>query len=78
MAKSKTSASTFEDRNENNLQGDGLPPHAAHGNNGDGRPLEMEYHDLTEKAREWIEENQAMAMLGGFGLGVFIGVLLRR
>ena len=37
-----------------------------------------EYGELIEQAKIWIEENQTAAMLGGFGFGVFIGVLLRR
>ncbi len=78
MAKSKTSASTFEDRSEKDAHEDGLPPHATRGNNGTGKSLEKEYDELVEQARSWIEANQTMAMLGGFGLGVFIGVLLRR
>ena len=40
--------------------------------------LDGELNELLEQAEEWIKENQTMAMLGGFGLGVFIGVLLRR
>ncbi|HET6568667.1 MAG TPA: hypothetical protein VFG50_11935 [Rhodothermales bacterium] len=44
-----------------------------------------EYHaesdlDLTGFQREvvnWIRENQAIAMIGGFAVGVFLGVMLR-
>lgn len=39
---------------------------------------EAELNILLEQAEDWIRENQTVAMLGGFGLGVFIGVLLRR
>ncbi len=37
-----------------------------------------EYSDMLVQAKQWVEENQAAAMLSGFGFGVFIGVLLRR
>ena len=37
-----------------------------------------ELNQLIELAEDWVRENHTMAMLGGFGLGVFIGVLLRR
>ena len=40
--------------------------------------MDAELNVLIEQAEDWIKENQTMAMLGGFGLGVFIGVLLRR
>lgn len=39
---------------------------------------EAELNLLLEQAEDWIRDNQTVAMLGGFGLGVFIGVLLRR
>lgn len=60
--------------------------HAFQGINGDGRnhtsqsadSIAGEYGELITQARTWIEENQTAAMLGGFGFGVFIGVLLRR
>lgn len=31
----------------------------------------------AETARAWIRDNQTFAMLGAFGIGVFIGVLMR-
>ena len=54
------------------------------GNQGDSggdqeaNQFDGELNIMLEQAEEWIRENQTMAMLGGFGLGVFIGVLLRR
>ena len=44
----------------------------------DGIHADGELNKILDQAQEWIKENQTMAMLGGFGLGVFIGVLLRR
>lgn len=44
----------------------------------DGFSTDGELNQLFEQAQDWIKENQTTAMLGGFGLGVFIGVLLRR
>ncbi len=40
--------------------------------------LDTDYAALVEQAKTWVEDNQTAAMLGGFGFGVFIGVLLRR
>ena len=40
--------------------------------------LDGELNKILDQAQDWIKENQTVAMLGGFGLGVFIGVLLRR
>jgi hypothetical protein len=34
--------------------------------------------DVQRAAREWIVENQTLAILAGFALGVFIGALMRR
>ena len=33
---------------------------------------------LQESAHDWIEHNQSTAMLVAFGVGVFLGVLMRR
>ena len=44
----------------------------------DAQGVGGEYGELIAQARHWVEENQATAMLSGFGFGVFIGVLLRR
>ncbi len=60
--------------------------HAYQGINGEGRNhtsqsadnVAGEYGEMIAQAKTWIEENQTAAMLGGFGFGVFIGVLLRR
>ena len=30
-----------------------------------------------EAALSWVEENQTLAMLGAFALGVFVGVMMR-
>ena len=53
-----------------------------HNHEGDGfseqAHSEGELNKILDQAQEWIKENQTAAMLGGFGLGVFIGVLLRR
>lgn len=78
MAKSNTDASTSEEFNGVDAGGDGLPPQFENGNNGTDPSLEGEYNELIDHARVWVKENQTMAMLGGFGFGVFIGVLLRR
>lgn len=78
MAKSNTDASTSEAFNNADAGGDGLPPQFQNGNNGATAPLEGEYNELIDQAKGWVKENQTMAMLGGFGFGVFIGVLLRR
>ena len=32
---------------------------------------------MMEAALAWVEENQTLAMLGAFALGVFIGTLMR-
>ena len=32
---------------------------------------------MMAAARSWIEENQTLAMLGAFALGVFVGVMMR-
>ncbi len=34
--------------------------------------------DVLQQATHWVQENQQLALLGAFGVGVFIGVLLRR
>jgi hypothetical protein len=78
MAKSKTSTSTSEDAQKNEAGGDGLPPQSPNGKHGINEFLEEEYREIIDQAKSWVEENQTMAMLGGFGLGVFLGVLLRR
>ncbi|MFQ5572446.1 MAG: hypothetical protein ACE5G0_22455 [Rhodothermales bacterium] len=31
----------------------------------------------TERMMAWIEDNQTLAMLGAFSVGVFIGVMMR-
>ena len=53
--------------------------HASAYTNGEGTmPLDGELNVFLDQAQVWIKENRTLAMLGGFGLGVFIGVLLRR
>lgn len=34
--------------------------------------------DAQQAVRQWIVENQTLAVLAGFALGVFIGVLMRK
>ena len=48
------------------------------GSDHEASQLDGELNQLLEQAEDWIKDNQTLAMLGGFGLGVFIGVLLRR
>lgn len=52
-----------------------LPPHE-----GLDRKRQFEALGMTaqQNIRAWIEENQMLALLGGFALGVFAGVLMRR
>jgi len=53
----------------------------------DGRPVEPPAADargasygtdLQQTVRDWIVENETLAVLAGFALGVFIGALMRR
>lgn len=32
---------------------------------------------MMDAALEWVEQNQTLAMLGAFALGVFVGVMMR-
>ena len=41
------------------------------------RPNPPDPAALMAEALSWVEENQTLAMLGAFALGVFIGVLMR-
>ena len=59
-----------ENHNTESLDESGFEPEAGE--------LDGERNQLVEQAEDWIRDNHTVAMLGGFGLGVFIGVLLRR
>lgn len=41
------------------------------------RPAPLDPSTLVTEALAWVEENQTLAMLGAFALGVFIGALMR-
>ncbi|MEZ4699000.1 MAG: hypothetical protein R2834_01620 [Rhodothermales bacterium] len=34
--------------------------------------------DVRGEATRWVQENQTLALVGAFGVGVFLGVLLRK
>lgn len=36
------------------------------------------YQELLGQAKTWVQDNQGVAMIGAFGVGVFLGVLMRR
>ena len=42
-----------------------------------GRPNPPDPAALMAEALSWVEQNQTLAMLGAFALGVFIGALMR-
>lgn len=73
------SNSTSEETKSGN-HAENYPPESSDsiGNDQDLGQMDGELNLLIEQAEDWIKENQTVAMLGGFGLGVFIGVLLRR
>ena len=54
-------------------RGDGYnaPPHQPE------HPSPPDPAALMDAALTWVEENQTLAMLGAFALGVFVGVLMR-
>ena len=78
MAKSNSSATTSKEKASSASNGADAELNGTLGNNGASDSFDAEYSELIEQAKTWVEENQTMAMLGGFGFGVFIGVLLRR
>ena len=38
----------------------------------------LNYEELVEQTKAWVQDNKGLAMLGAFGVGVFLGVMLRR
>ena len=74
MSHSNSTTSNAEQANhsENRSQS-----HAANGE-ADFASLDGDLNIIFDQAQDWIKENQTLAMLGGFGLGVFIGVLMRQ
>lgn len=47
--------------------------------NGDKQPQDGAVVEaLLDDATRWMRENQTVALLGAFGVGVFLGVLLRK
>ena len=70
-----TSTKNPRDNHSEDQEAESMDP----SNNGyDSGQDEGELNLLLEQAEGWIKNNQTTAMIGGFGLGVFIGVLLRR
>lgn len=67
-----------EQKNHTSTQQESPAHHATTGANGSAQTPEAELNQFFDQAQDWIKENQTLAMLGGFGFGVFIGVLLRR
>jgi hypothetical protein len=41
-------------------------------------PNSSDEERFMEGALDWIRSNQGVALLGAFGLGVFLGVMIRR
>ena len=78
MAKSHSDTATSGEKVNGESKKRDAELNGALGNNGASESLEAEYAELVTQAKHWIEENQSLAILGGFGFGVFIGVLLRR
>ena len=78
MAKSNLATKSSGDGSNDEATTENSELNNSTGNNGTSMLLEGEYLDLMNQAKDWIQENQALAMLGGFGFGVFIGVLLRK
>ena len=78
MAKSTSSTPAGSERQDDEVAESGPELNGSFGNNGAVEALEFDYNELLSQASAWIEENQTLAILGGFGFGVFIGVLLRR
>jgi ElaB/YqjD/DUF883 family membrane-anchored ribosome-binding protein len=54
-------------------------PSAAHERNGTlERPDEPAIHSSLDAVTRWVRDHPQSAMLGAFGVGVFLGVLLRK
>ena len=77
MAKSNSGTASQEKSIINDSNGESRR-NGAPSKNGEAASLEPDYAHLMNQAKAWVEDNQTAAMLGGFGFGVFIGVLLRR
>jgi hypothetical protein len=55
-----------------------VPP-ATHELNGGKRREDQAFaEELLDEATRWVRANQTVALLGAFGIGVFVGVLLRK
>ena len=78
MPKTNKDSATAESGNEHTTEADASTKKAHIDSNGTHPDAQDDYKELIQQAKSWIDENQTLAMLGGFGLGVFIGVLLRR
>ncbi|MFK7846398.1 MAG: hypothetical protein AB8G77_13955 [Rhodothermales bacterium] len=76
MAKSNSGTASPENSVYGEANGEGSFHNTSSRTNGASQTAELD--DLLAQAKNWVEENQATAMLSGFGFGVFIGVLLRR
>ncbi len=47
--------------------------------NGENPPEnEPRAEDILDEATRWVRANQTVALIGAFGVGVFLGVLLRK
>ena len=55
----------------------GSPDGANYAHHDQSLPTPPDPAEVMARAVEWVEQNQTLAMLGAFALGVFIGTMMR-